>query len=250
VFPGVYAVGHPRRAPEDLAMAAVLACGPRAVLSHLSAAALWGFIERWPEKFDVSAPRDRRPKGIRTHWRKLGPGDKTRQLGVPVTSPGLTVLDCAPIVGPRLTRFVNDALLSLSLGPNALAETFERHPHHPGSRLVREILLGQRGVTRSELEDKFVRFLKRFDIQQPELNVPMYGRVVDAFFREEGVIVELDGYESHKDRVTFERDREKDADAAADGLATVRITEQRMDHAGEQEARRLKTILRLRRKSR
>ena len=67
VYPGVYPVGHPRRAPVDRAAAAVLACGPGGVLSHFSAAALWGWVRDWREPFEVTVPTDRRPKDIRIH---------------------------------------------------------------------------------------------------------------------------------------------------------------------------------------
>jgi hypothetical protein len=170
--------------------------------------------------------------------------DKTRQLGIPVTSPARTVLDCAPrLRNPG--RFVNDALHSPWLREGQLADAIERHPR-PGP--VRAILFGQRGITRSELEDRFVRFLDRFEIPQPELNVPLNGRIADAFFREEGVIVELDGYDFHKDRATFERDREKDARAVAEGLIPIRITDERLTLSAEREAHRLKSILASRRR--
>jgi very-short-patch-repair endonuclease len=222
-------------------MAAVLACGPGAVLSHGSAATLWGYLKYWDEPFEVTVALDRRPKDIRVHRCHLTPADKTRQEGIPVTTPARTVLDCAPNVA-NPTRLVNDALHSPWLTEGQLVEAMERHPR---AALVRQIVLGQRGITHSDLEDKFVRFLKRFGIKQPELNVPIDGRVVDAFFREEGVIVELDGYEFHKDRATFSRDREKDAEAIANGLIPIRITEDRLT---EEEARRLTAILHSRRR--
>jgi very-short-patch-repair endonuclease len=242
VYPGVYAVGHRRPHPMDRAMAAVLACGPGAILSHGSAASLWGFFKRWDEPFEVTVARDRRPKDIRVHRCKLTPPDKRRQLGIPVTSPARTVLDCAPRVR-NLTRFVNDTLLSPWLTEGQLAEALGRHPNHPAARRIRQAAFGGPGITHSDLEDKFVALLKRFGIKMPELQFPMDGRVLDAFYPEEGVIVELDGWQFHKDRATFERDREKDARAAADGLLTVRITDERLEHAAEREASRLQTIL-------
>jgi hypothetical protein len=241
VYLGVYAVGHRRPHPMDRAMAAVLACGPGAVLSHSSAASLWGFFKYWDEPFEVTLGVNRRPKEIRVHHCHLTPADRTRQEGIPVTSPGRTLLDCAPKVA-NPTRLVNDALHSPWLTESQLVEASERHSR---GRLVRRILFGQAGLTRSELEDKFVAFCKRFGIKLPELNVPMNGRVVDAFFREEGVIIELDGYDFHKDRATFERDRDKDAEAIAGGLITVRITESRLT---QQEACRLTRILESRRR--
>ncbi len=242
VFPGVYAVGHRRDAPMDLAMAAVLACGEGAVLSHLSAASLWGFIAGWRRPFEVIAVMDRRPPGIKVHRSSLTAADKRRHWGIPVTSPGRTVLDCAPHRSGASRRFVNDARLSKWMTDNQLAEAIERHPRHPGARLVRPVL--DDGITRSPLEDKFVAFIKRFDLPMPELNFPLNGRILDAFYPDEGVIIELDSWQFHKDRQTFERDRDKDAEAKAGGLDTVRITDSRMN---EREAVRLKTILASRR---
>lgn len=243
VFPGVYAVGHRRTAPMDLAMAAALACGEGAVLSHRSAASLWGFVDDWKKPFEVTVARDRRPKGIRIHRSQLARRDRTKAYCIPVTSPGRTVLDCAPdIPSSRLPRFVNDARLSKWMTQNELTNAIERHPRHPGAELVREVLGG--GLTRSDLEDKFVAFIERSDLPMPELNVPMLGRVVDAFYREQGVIIEVDSWRFHRDRQTFEGDRDKDAGATAEGLITVRITDERMEHAAESEAVRLERILR------
>ena len=247
-YPGVYGVGHRSHAPIDRAMSAVLACGPEARLSHGSAAMLWGFFEYWDEPFEVTVAKDRRPRDIRVHRCRLTRPDKRRHLGVPVTSPGRTVLDCAPRV-KNLVRFVNDAQLSKWMGESELADTVARHPHHPGVKLVRSVLEGQDGLTRSDLEDKFVRWLKRFDLPMPKLNEPMNGRVLDAFYPDEGVIVEIDSYKFHKGRHVFERDRDKDAEATADGLVTVRITDDRMQHDGEREARRLQRTLSLRRRT-
>jgi very-short-patch-repair endonuclease len=109
-------------------------------------------------------------------------------------------------------------------------------------------VLGQRGVTRSELEDRFVAFCRRHGLPQPDINVIVEGREVDAFFKTEGLILELDSYAFHSDRTTFELDRQKDAEAAAKGLMTVRLTDERMKREPEQEAARLRTILKARRR--
>jgi hypothetical protein len=90
VYPGVYGVGHRRPHPIDRSMAAVLACGSGAVLSHGSAAVLWGFFKRWDEPFEVTVARNRRPKDIWVHRCNLTRADKRRQLGIPVTSPART----------------------------------------------------------------------------------------------------------------------------------------------------------------
>ena len=108
VYAGVYAVGHIPLGQEANAHAAVLACGDGAVLSHGSAAALWKYIKHWPRQVDVTAPVDRRRRGIKVHRSKtLTRRDIARQLGVPVTSPARTVFDMAP-------RFKTDAALRRS----------------------------------------------------------------------------------------------------------------------------------------
>jgi very-short-patch-repair endonuclease len=158
------------------------------------------------------------------------------------------VLDCARrLEGVRLTRFVNDALLSLFLHRSELIDAVERHPKHPGASRVRPFAERVGGPTKSELEDRFVAFCRHHDLPAPETNVRLDGREVDAFFRPERVIVELDSYEFHSDRATFERDREKDAEATANGLVTVRVTDERMAQAPRREASRLRAILTSRR---
>jgi predicted transcriptional regulator of viral defense system len=245
VHPGVYAVGHVRTAPIDRASAAVLACGPGAVLSHLSAAALWGFVKGWEESFEVTVARDRRPEGIHVYRAPLGRGETIRQLGIPVTIPARTVLDCAHgLDDRRLTRLVNEAFVSPPyLKEAALAEVLNRHPNHRGARRLWHYAEEGHGRTRSDLEDKFVAFVERFDLPMPELNFPMDGRVLDAFYPDERVIVEIDSYGFHKPRAVFEADREKDAAATAKGLATVRLTDRRMERDGPGAAGELRQTL-------
>jgi hypothetical protein len=101
--------------------------------------------------------------------------------------------------------------------------------------------------TRSEFEDAFGVFVKRFGLPEAEINVHVNGREVDAFFRAEGVIVELDGYDFHSSWPAFERDRTQDADALVSGLVTVRITWDRLINKAPAEAERLHAILRKRR---
>ena len=198
---------------------------------------------------EVSVSHQRRPRGVRVHRRAgLLRLEKTRETGIPVTAPARTVLDCAPrLRRPRLTRFINDALLSLFLHRSELIDVLEHHPRHPGAARLRPFLNRKGGPTRSELEDRFVTFCQRHELPQPETNVVVDGREIDAFFREERVIVELDSYQFHSDRTAFELDRDKDAEAAEDGLTTVRLTDERMNEDPCREARRLRTILKDRR---
>jgi hypothetical protein len=133
----VYAVGRRPVAPVEHASAAVLASGPAAVLSHQAAAALWGFIKRWPPSFQVIIRKGKcHPKGITVHrYATLKRRDITRHLGVPVTKPARTLLDIAPRLKPAdLTRVVNDALHTPYLTRDKLAEVIAAYPKHPGAR--------------------------------------------------------------------------------------------------------------------
>lgn len=248
VYPGVYAVGHAPITPLDRAAAAVLACGEGALLSHFSAAALWGWVGQWREPFEVTVPVDRRPGGIRTYRRPdLSWRDRTRQLGIPVTSPARTALDCAPgLSDDRLGRLVDDALRG-ALSRDALAELLERCPRHRGAGRLRPFVSERGAPTRSQFERGFRAFARRFDLPPFELNVPVGGREVDVFFRAERLIVELDEHMFHGGRGAFERDRNYDADALLAGLVTVRLTWERMTGRAEAEAARLHAILRRRR---
>ena len=241
---GVYAVGHAPEAPRDRAYAAVLACGPNGVLSHSSAASLWGIYDRWWMPFEVIVTWDRRRPGIKTHQAKLANGDVRRHLGIRVTSPARTVFDIAPrLTDKALNRAVNELRIKRLLKLEQLAELATRLPRHPGASRVKPLVETSRGPTRSELEDAFVAFTERFGLPRPEMNARVAGYEVDALFREQRVIVELDGYEFHGTRQAFEKDRERDATTLAAGYRTVRITWERLTQAAEKEAERLWAII-------
>lgn len=250
VFARVYAVGRPAVTPLERASAAVLAGGSHAVLSHDAALALWGVRRRWPSMPTVTLTAgDRRPQGISVHQCRLSRTDTTVQLHVPVTSLARTVLDCAPTTPPtRLSRLINDALLSPYLTENRLAEAISSYPLHPGTKLVRpHVVDGDR--TRSDLEDAFLGFCRRFKLPRPQTNVIVNGREVDALFAAERVIVEVDGWRIHRHRRSFRKDRRDDAIAAAAGYMTVRITDDRLvDPEAPDEAARLHAILESRRR--
>jgi very-short-patch-repair endonuclease len=250
VYRGVYAVGRPPTTPLEKAVAAVLACGDRAALSHGSAMTLWGFWKRWDEPFDVTVAGDRRPTGIRTH-RPVGllQRDVRRCQGIRVTSPARTLLDTAPELAPRsLTRAVNDGRRSGLITLEALADVVSRFPLHPGAPLLRPHAGGRHGPTRSHLEDVFLKFCKRFKLPTPKVNTIVAGYEVDAYFEAERLIVELDSWGFHSDRHNFEDDRERDATMLALGIVTIRITWRRLEDEPAREAERLHAILEQRRR--
>lgn len=208
VHSGVYAVGYRRVEPVALAMAAVLAAGPGAVLSHDSALALFG-LRAWPRQPHVIAPRRVRRPGIVAHRSKtLTRAETTMWLGVPTTRAARAIAD----MGGRLTptqrvRLTNRGRLERLI-----------------SAAEAEALLGhRRNPTRSGLEDRFQAFVERHHLPQPLTNEYVGGFEVDAYWPDHRFIVELDDEATHGDAATFVSDRERDAVHAALGLRTMRL---------------------------
>jgi very-short-patch-repair endonuclease len=223
----------------------VLACGPGAALSHRSAASLWGIEKNWSEPFEVTAPGVRCHRGIKAYRsHSLKAADITTQLGVRVTTPARTLLDNGNrFSDKRLSRAVNDLLHTSYLQPNDFAEFVERSSGLTGVARLRRFVATAYTPTRSEFEDAFLRFAARHGLPTPEVNQRVAGHEVDALFRKQRLIVELDGYEFHKGRGAFESDRDRDADTLEADHATVRITWERMTETPAREAGRLRRIL-------
>jgi hypothetical protein len=246
VHRGVFAVGRPPATPLERAAAAVLACGRRAALSHQSALTLWGFQEHWPTRLHVTVAGDRRRPLIVVHrCASLLRADVRIQLGIRVTSPARTLLDCAPgLTRNRLVQTAADARRAGLLHPGALEDVAERFPHHAGCAHLAPLLESPtRARARSGLEIDFLTFCARFGLPTPMINTTFNGYEVDALFAPERLIVEADGWDFHRDRYMFESDRERDAHMLAAGVATVRITRERLVTAPGREAERLGTIL-------
>jgi very-short-patch-repair endonuclease len=215
---GVYAVGHVPPSPHARTMAALLARGPTAVLSHRSAAKLWGLL-RYDGPIEVTAANTRRRRGIVVHRHRLTDTDVTRHWDLPVTTPARTLTDLAPVLTPAaLTRAVNDARLRHLLHVDDVARP-----------------------TRSALEDTFLAFVARHRLPAPEVNTIVAGYEVDMLWRPQRLIAELDGYETH--RFAFESDREKDADLLTAGFRVVRVTWQRLTERPAEEAARFHALL-------
>jgi hypothetical protein len=245
VHKGVYCVGPRRDDPVSRAAAAVLACGPGALLSHESAASLWGFFPRWSFPLHVTARAERERPGIVTHrCQLLHRSDHSLQRGVKVTSRARTVLDIAPgLPAKQLTRLVNDTRRNHHLGLDALNDVITRNPYHPGTKLLRPFVDDPANPTASHLEDLFRAFVKKYRLPVPIINFNLRRKQPDAYFPDHNLIVELDGWEFHKDRQAFETDRERDAENLRHGTATIRITEQRLTTDPDREAARLTEIL-------
>ena len=241
VHHGVYCVGRPAVTRHERAMAAVLACGRGAALSHRPGGALWEMGLRWPELMEVTAPSRRRRPGIRVHCSPLDPRDVTRQYGIPVTTPARTLLDLAEVLDtPALTRAVNEARLRRKATLTQLAELLTRSPGR-ATRRLRPFVQNPSGPTRSEFEDAFLAFVHRHGLPTPEMNQIVAGYEVDALFREQRLVVELDGREFHEN--AFEADRERDAVLLNAGFPVLRLTWRRFQDQELREATRLQAIL-------
>jgi very-short-patch-repair endonuclease len=237
----VYAVGHRPPSPHTRAMAALLACGPGAVLSHRSAGALWGLGPRWGDPLDVTSARHVRQRGgIRVHESSsLTRHDVTRHYGIPVTTLARTLLDLPEILDERtLTRAVNEARL-LRRGVAAdLAALLTRSPGRATNRLTP---LLDHAPTRSTLEDDFLAFVRRYGLPSPEVNQVIAGHEVDIVWRAHELVVELDSRTYHEHR--FEEDRDRDADLLSAGYPVLRITSARLRLNPDREAARVKATL-------
>jgi len=218
-------------------MAAVLACGPDAALSHRSAGALWRILTRWHAPTGVTTPTKRSHPGIHVH--RSQHADATTHYGIPVTTPARTLVDLADVLTPKqLTRAVNEAQVQHLITPAELTTLFTRYPGRRTSQLTPE-----QGATRSHLEDRFTRFLKRHHLPLPERNQLIAGHEVDAVYRAQKLIIELDSRQFHTTPQAFEQDRDRDADLLNAGFSTLRITDHRLKHHATKEAQRLREIL-------
>jgi hypothetical protein len=200
----------------------------------------------------VTVPTDRRPKGRKVHRaRGLIGRDRRTHQGIRVTSPARTLLDCAPgLTDKALTRAFNDARRARLVKPIAVEDVVERFPNHPGARRLKRFSDVKGGPTRSSWEDGFPAYCKQYGLPEPVMSTQVAGYEVDALFVREKVIVELDGWEFHRTKESFEADRERDADTLAADHETVRITWTRIEQRAAREAARLHKILERRRRRR
>lgn len=228
---GVYLVG-PLAPPGAREIAAVLASGPGAVLSHLTAAPLWGLREASDagEPVDVTIPganRGRRP-GIRMHRVvRLDIDEHTVLDGIPITIPGRTLVDVAGVVGVReLERAVARAEREGLVTREALSALLLRYPRRPGTPALRMIADAQAGpaLTRSAAEAEFLALVRQAGLPVPEANVAVGPYEIDFLWRAQGIAVEVDGFHHHSSRPRFEGDRRKDAWLLAGGIKVLRLS--------------------------
>jgi very-short-patch-repair endonuclease len=230
VRPGVYAVGHLAAMPLGDEVAALLSCGEGAVLSHRSAAKVWGLPVPASDAIDVTVIGrdcgDRR--GVRRHRVPfLDAVDLRHRHGIALTAPARTILDVAPdLTLGELERLIGEGLVKKLLSHKQLEAALQRAPGRRGTSAVRAILEQEHGprLTRSEVERKLLVLVRAARLPVPETNARLHGYEVDALWREHRLVVEVDGYGFHSSRAAFERDRRKDADLQEAGYRVLRIT--------------------------
>lgn len=231
---GVYAVGHRALSVRGRWIAAVFAGGRGAVLSHRSAAALWGIRGSDRAAIEISTPsRGGERSGLEAHRAHLVADEITIREQIPVTTPARTLFDLAAVLDRhRLERATHEAEVLRLLSPASLPVLLERHPGRRGAKHLRAILddLRERGatVTKSELENRFLSVVVRAGLPRPRINadVPTALRAyeVDATWAAARLAVELDGAAAHRTRRAFEEDRLRDRALAVAGWRTIRIT--------------------------
>jgi very-short-patch-repair endonuclease len=245
---GVYALGHAQLRPEGRFLAAVLACGPAAALSHRSAAAHLGLREEARLTVDVTTARrsaKARP-GIQLHRvRRLEREDVTQHRGVPVTTPARTVVDLAAVLGARaLERTLEQAYVQRLLRTADLEDALSR----ARGKRIRPLatLLEQRRpttLTRSELEERFLALSRQAGLADPEVNARVAGYTVDFLWRDRRVVVETDGWAAHRTRRAFEHDRGRDVDLHLAGFRVHRFTYDQVVRRPTETAARLVKLL-------
>lgn len=233
---GVYAVGHARLTLKGRWMAAVLAGGPEAVLSHRAAAALWELRPTPSGRVDVTVRASRRGRrGIRFHKSQLHPEDYTVVDGIPVTALHRTLLDYAEIARRQQLRLALDAANRRDLlDGRKLDALYARSPGRRGVKTLKAAVAELRGPapwTQSELERAFLALLRDAALPEPQCNVLVGGFLVDCWWPQQRLVVEVDGYGYHKSRSQFEENRLRDTKLQLAGVRVLRVTQPRIENS-------------------
>jgi predicted transcriptional regulator of viral defense system len=247
-----YAVGHVALSRKGHCLAAVLGSGHRALLSHGSAAWLWGLTVRWREPIEVTASSPRQTRStIRIHSAShLAAEDRGIFDGIPVTAIPRTLLDFAAVdprfLGAALDRAEKQGLLEL----NEIEALLRRSKGFRGVARLRTSLEIYRTptFTRSRLERRFLALAQAAGLPPPAMNLFIAGYELDAYWSAEKFAVELDTYDHHGGRSNFEADRLRQEDLKLAGIEMTRITGKRVDRDPDEVVFRLRRLLNQRRR--
>ena len=239
---GVYALVELRALPPLAAeQAATLACGPAAVISHRSAAALWGLLDPFvgPVSLTVAgSDAGRKRRGIDfQRARGLAAVDVRRHRGLPVTAPARTLIDAAAELSRRRTELALDVALRRGItSRTAVHEAIARNPHGAGVRTIRPLLdpAGPSSVTLSPPEERLYALLRRGGVPLPEANLPIGDPFSpirleryrpDMMWRAQHVVVEYDGDEFHSGERAIAYDARRDAEMIRAGWRVIRLVD-------------------------
>jgi hypothetical protein len=227
---GVYSVGHRVVGVRGRWWAAVLACGPGAVLSHASAGAAWDIRASAAAAIDVTVRNSGRARrhGIRVHRMSDLPADESMELdGLPMTTPARTLLDLAAtgLRGRRLEAAVDRAELLRLLDFGDLHGLLARYPGRPGTPSLKTVLERYRaGDTRSVLETLVAELCDAHGLPRPLENCVIEGKVRDFYWPHARLVVEADSYSWHRSPSALNDDRERDVELTLAGYRTLRFT--------------------------
>jgi predicted transcriptional regulator of viral defense system len=223
VHRGVFAVGHTALTVDGRRMAAVLALGGDAVLSHASAATAWALRRPGSGSIHVTVPSTagrKKRAGIRLHRSgTLTRGETTTHRGIPITAPARTIIDLAKTIDGRPLEH------ALNIADQRQLLDFKEFACRPIPPSLQAVLsLYTASVTRSEMEERFIELCDDHGLPRPIANAHVEGIEVDFVWRAQRLIVEVDGYAYHRSPTSFEDDRERDVTLAIAGWTVLRFT--------------------------
>ena len=249
---GVYAVGHRPVTWHSRCLAATLSCGADAVASHRAAAWIWGLIKYRPDSLDVTVPVRRRHvrSDLRLHYAALTDADRDLRKDVPVTAVPRTLLDLAAILVPeRLDAAIERSEELRLFDLRQVDELLSRVGGHPGAGRLRRALALYRPppFTRSGLERRFLELARSAHLPSPATGYNVAGYELDVYWETERFAVELDVYETHGSRRSFERDRIRQEELKLHGVEMTRVTGWRLDREPDLVIQRVSALLAQRR---
>jgi very-short-patch-repair endonuclease len=253
VHAGVYAWGHSSTTVEGRWMAATLAFGPEAVLSHRSAGQFWGLVPRSRIRPEVTRPRHAKGRPhLVVHQASLPADEVVLVRGIPVTSVPRTMFDLAATLKKEreVERAWNEMEVREYTDRLSVPDLLERYPGRRGSGLLARLARGDVlpvGITRNDFEEAFLALIDRHGLPRPRMNahVALRGRFyeVDCFWEEQRVAIELDGGAVHKTTKAFNDDRERDRILTTEGFTATRVTWDHLQNTPQEVADDLRRIL-------
>jgi very-short-patch-repair endonuclease/predicted transcriptional regulator of viral defense system len=250
VHQAVYAVGLAPLSTEAIYMAAVLACGPKAVLSHRSAADHLGLRRCSRRAVDVTAPgrAGKERSGIDVHRATdLDERDVTKVKGIPCTTVARTLLDLATTVDrTALERAIEQAEKLRIFDLTAVVDAATRAGNRKGATTLKAVLTSytpEPAFTRSELEKRFLALCRAAGVPMPRTNNVTGAEEIDFTWLDRRLMVEADSLRHHGTRAAFERDRRRDQQLTAAGWRVVRFTWRQVDETPAEVAATLRSLL-------